>query len=1049
MGAQFLPSRKVARTVQPASILRAAAGAVAVPVSVEVLEGRTLLSTTVTAVADADVQQAPADARYANANFGKDKRIRVSPVAANQLESYITFDVSGVSTIANATLTLQGGRLDGGSDPVLVGAFPVGATAWVEGNGEHKGPDKLDLDNNPANEIRWNNRPGTSGAAIFAAHVSRRGTYRWDVTNYVRQQKAAGHNFVSFALKYVGGASAEVQFNSREDGQKPALVIEDNDGGPVAEFSTPNVTVAGPTHTVTVVFSDGDGVNVNTIDKGDIQVTRPGGSALKVAGVTVDQSNPNRVQAFYQVEGPGGSWDSSDNDTYTSVLKSGEVKDLAGNPAFGGPDAFFAQVPPGTPPPPTPPPPTPPPPTPPPPTPPPPTPPPPTPPPPVPPPPTPPPPTPPPPLPPVEEPPAPEPAVDPNFNGGAVVSAGFVVETTVALPDGKLLLGGRQGDLGAGTSQSVLKRLNPDGGLDVTFGNAGVVTSPSGGNDAVFSIALVPDGKGTFLTGGTKNGDFAVTRYKYNGTIDRGFGDGGERLTDFGGTDAAYSVEVTTDGAVVAGGGSTTAAGSAFAFSRYHSDGTPDVFFADAGRALFGHGSGGNVVGDMEVQADGRIVAAGSSGTGVVVMRIDANGLEDGSFGTGGVMVVPGLSTRQDLGQPDHTIGVAVQPDGKILVANRGGAGDFAVARVNPEGSIDTTFGSGGVVASDFGGDDDADAVLLQGTGEILVVGTTNASGTAKAAVVAFMPNGAPATNFGTQGKFVTDVGATPTGRALHIGGIILRAFADVQPNGQLVVGTSNQGGGTSEAGLRRLNAPGSGLLGVFGFDGKRDHKIVYQDGDGTRVTLSLKGGGAARAFFDGSTIDVVATGTGPASTLAVVARGGDGGAIVRNVQVDGGLRAFNGKTVDLTGTMSLGGDLTKATLGNLRGTLATAGNIGTLAVNGDVAGGRVLAGTRAGADGKVGGAGAGADTYGSGAIIKLMVKGTVSGSTFGAGLDPVNSAFLDGDDRVVGVAESVMPSITVKHGVDDSTLFVAGVFGSVKLPERINPAEDPRFRVL
>ena len=639
--------------------------------------------------------------------------------------------------------------------------------------------------------------------------------------------------------------------------------------------------------------------------------------------------------------------------------------------------------------------------------------------------------------------------MDPNFNGGAVVSAGFVVETTVALPDGKLLIGGRQGDLNAGSSRAVLKRLNPDGSLDATFGNAGVVTSPAGGNDAVFSIALVPDGRGTFLTGGTRSGDFAVTRYKYNGTVDRGFGDGGERLTDFGGTDAAYSVEVTTDGAVVAGGGSTTATGSAFAFSRYHSDGTPDVFFADAGRALFGHGSGGNVVGDMEVQADGRIVAAGSSGAGVVVMRIGANGLEDGSFGSGGVMVVPGLSSRTDLGRPDHTIGVAVQADGKILVANRGAAADFAVARVNPEGSTDATFGSGGVATSDFGGDDDADAVLLQGTGEILVVGTTNAGGTPKAAVVAFTPTGAPATSFGTQGKFVTDIGTTPSGRALHIGGIILRAFADVQPNGQLVVGASNPGGGSSESGLRRLNAPGSGLLGMFGFDGRRDHKVVYEDAEGTRVTLSLKGGGAARAFFDGSTVDVVATGTGPATALAVVARGGDGLVTVRNVQADGGLRSFNGKAVDLTGTMSIGGDLAKATLRNLRGTITTAGSIGALAVNGDVAGGRVLAGTRAGADGKVGGTGAAADSYGSGAIMKLMVKGAVSGSTFGAGLDPVNSRFLDGDDRVIGVAESVIASVSVKRGVDDSTMFVAGVFGSVKLPQRVNPAEDPRFRVL
>src|SRR5688500_20305767 len=126
-------SRKCFRAAAEPASLRALSSAVraAVP-ALEALEGRTLMSVTGTAVADADVQHAPADGRYANANFGKDKKLRVSAVAANALESFVTFDLRNVSTIANATLTFQGGRVDGGAEAVLVGAFPVADTGWVE-----------------------------------------------------------------------------------------------------------------------------------------------------------------------------------------------------------------------------------------------------------------------------------------------------------------------------------------------------------------------------------------------------------------------------------------------------------------------------------------------------------------------------------------------------------------------------------------------------------------------------------------------------------------------------------------------------------------------------------------------------------------------------------------------------------------------------------------------------------------------------------------------------------------------------------------------------
>lgn len=181
---------------------------------------------------------------------------------------------------------------------------------------------------------------------------------------------------------------------------------------------------------------------------------------------------------------------------------------------------------------------------------------------------------------------------------------------------------------------------------------------------------------------------------------------------------------------------------------------------------------------------------------------------------------------------------------------------------------------------------------------------------------------------------------------------------------------------------------------------------------------------------------------------------GGDGRVQLRNVTVAGPLGSFFAPAADLSGTFSVTGASARPTitLGSLTGsagapaTLASAGDIRSLTVISAARHARVLAGTNFGSDGVVGGA---PDSFGSGSIFSLKLRGAVAASLFAAGLDPVSGAFGDEDDRVVGGAASAVRAVLATAGVDADTRFIAGGFGTARLPSPVDPLSDPRFLLL
>jgi hypothetical protein len=245
-------------------------------------------------------------------------------------------------------------------------------------------------------------------------------------------------------------------------------------------------------------------------------------------------------------------------------------------------------------------------------------------------------------------------------------------------------------------------------------------------------------------------------------------------------------------------------------------------------------------------------------------------------------------------------------------------------------------------------------------------------------------------------------------------------------------------------------------FLGEFGInqDGKRVRYTYTLNGKA--ITFLLKGNARGSVYLSGDKlniqIDDLSAGTVPCS-VTIKAKGGDKRVSLGDVFCTGALKGFNAKTADLSGTMYVPGDAGKLVLGNVTGTVAAFGKITSLVAT-TLDGAKVLSGANLGANGELGGTSAvDADTFRNGYIGAVKVAGAITGSTIAAGLNPVDDTIGDEDDIVVGGAgadggpSSIIRSITAKGGADETSQFIAGGFGSARLPKRVDPKNDPQSR--
>lgn len=310
------------------------------------------------------------------------------------------------------------------------------------------------------------------------------------------------------------------------------------------------------------------------------------------------------------------------------------------------------------------------------------------------------------------------------------------------------------------------------GDLDTTFDTDGrVVTAVGAGSDAGYAVAIQPtDGK-IVVVGSSQNGtdsDFVVLRYNTNGSLDSSFDGDGIVTTNFEeimfSEDVAGGVAIDSDGKIVVVGSAQDGFGfSDFAIARYNTDGSLDTSFDGDGRALVKMSDLSDAASSVAIDSAGRIVIAGSALNTTLfvsqlgVARLNSDGSPDTSFDSDG-KATTSIGSAGDTGAA-----MVLDSSDRIIVAGSTSDGsnlDFVVVRYTVSGSPDTSFDTDGIATTPIGSTTDrATAVGIDSNGRIVAAGyTLNASNNYDVGIVRYAADGSLDTTFDTDGKVSQDL---------------------------------------------------------------------------------------------------------------------------------------------------------------------------------------------------------------------------------------------------------------------------------------------------
>jgi len=329
----------------------------------------------------------------------------------------------------------------------------------------------------------------------------------------------------------------------------------------------------------------------------------------------------------------------------------------------------------------------------------------------------------------------------------------FAFENLFRQNDGKLVVyGSTFTDVGV---QTLLFRYNANGSPDSSYGQDGVVVL----NNNIFA-AMQTDGKivaASYLFSETGS-DIVLSRITINGTPDSSFGINGTVISDFGGSEFQGPVAIQADGKIVVSGYLNNDVGTDLLLVRYNSDGSLDMSFGDNGK----------VITDFDIQEftqaiavgnDGRIIVSGYSLNyppdfsyiyyNIITAAYDSFGNPDPGFGQGGKLVT-------DMGSQEFTGGIAIKPDGKILLNYFAGE-NYPLAtfirRLNSDGTIDASFAGSGTISVN------GMLSLLQPDQKFLVAGNfTTPQNDVDFSMERYKEDGEPDSSFGVSGKVITHV---------------------------------------------------------------------------------------------------------------------------------------------------------------------------------------------------------------------------------------------------------------------------------------------------
>jgi len=370
--------------------------------------------------------------------------------------------------------------------------------------------------------------------------------------------------------------------------------------------------------------------------------------------------------------------------------------------------------------------------------------------------------------------------------------------------DGKIIAAGYS----SGTSHTNMSiaRYNPDGTIDTSFNTDGRIINDLGYLSSGNSIAVLPDDK--IIVAGISNSgsstDFLVSRFNPDGTLDNTFPGGGNNENDItGANDVANSIAVQSNGKILVAGYSSAAGDNDFTVVRYNTDGSLDMAFDNVDndgvvRTDLG-GSSNDQINSIAIQEDGKIVAAGSTNNGVnsdfAIVRYNSNGSLDNSFDTDGIVTTDFESTN------DFGSAVLIQPDDKIIIAGYSyidSIYQISLARYNPDGSLDNTFGDDGKVVSNIGTSIALkSSAVLQQDGKIIVGRNFSNGSNYDFALARFNSNGTIDNTFGINGKVTIDFEGSQD----------LNLSTALQPDGKVIAAGTSLDGFSFDFALARYNA--------------------------------------------------------------------------------------------------------------------------------------------------------------------------------------------------------------------------------------------------
>jgi uncharacterized delta-60 repeat protein len=353
-----------------------------------------------------------------------------------------------------------------------------------------------------------------------------------------------------------------------------------------------------------------------------------------------------------------------------------------------------------------------------------------------------------------------------------------------------------------------------DGTLDSTYGINGLSVLKNVGDKSDFPATMFITSEGKNVEVGSaatdSNTHYLLVRRNEDGTLDKQFGNNGIALADVDGRDgnASSAVELP-DGKYMLVGNSLKKNFSKYnlILMRFNKNGSVDSAFGNNGSMAYSIGDdySNDYPASLMLQPDGKLVAAGyTTYLGQYVFfaaRFLPDGRRDPSFGYRGIKLIP-FETSNLFGN-----NAILQPDGKIIIIGSlqttNYEFDFAIVRLNSDGSLDKTFGRDGKVITDFGGNNDfAYGIALQRGKKIIVAGYYNAGNKANAAIIRYNENGSVDKSFGKNGK---------TAAALPNASINCFSVA-VQPDNKIVAGCTAWylSGTKSDYALFRFNADGA-----------------------------------------------------------------------------------------------------------------------------------------------------------------------------------------------------------------------------------------------